>query len=323
MTGLKCFNVVPGFILYHSPNANTTLKANAPSLIATMLLGLDRGWIWDSIDVWSCFQNQHSASPSTTTFNQKDTFHHSYCILFSRSILTWLLYCTSITVKINCERVHRWTHFAPVESKLFESNDMPAQEYRCMSWLCQNDLLYRVFFFSFLWVYTCCCISKEGFGEESWNVGAKTQSTLFENHKGLGLKLIFVSIKFFKILICEILNQLLLSVIVMKLNFSISCCIYFVFLVLMLYSNNKHNDFETWIVMPWMQHKRWQKPKDVTFSFGKPQEQVFGSTETSVWIRHSIKTITNEKLMYLIELSVFFHLCLMDFLTFVYNYWSL
>ena len=55
------------------------------------------------------------------------------------------------------------------------------------------------------------------------DVGAKTQSTLFENHKGLGLKLIFVSIKFFKILICEILNQLLLSVIVKKLN--ISLCI--------------------------------------------------------------------------------------------------
>lgn len=49
--------------------------------------------------------------------------------------------------------------------------------------------------FSFFWIYTCCCISKEGFGKESWNVGAKTQSTLFENHKGLGLKLIFVSIK--------------------------------------------------------------------------------------------------------------------------------
>lgn len=114
------------------------------------------------------------------------------------------------------------THFAPLESKLFESNDMPAQEYHCMSWLCQNDLLYRVYFL-FLLVCTCCCISKEGFGEESWNVGAKTQSTLFENHKGLRLKLTFVSIKFFKILICEILNRLLLSIVVMKLKFS--CCI--------------------------------------------------------------------------------------------------
>lgn len=81
------------------------------------------------------------------------------------------------------------------------------------------------FFFSFLWVYTCCCISKEGFGEESWNVGAKTQSTLFENHKGLGLKLIFVSIKFFKILICEILNRLLLSVIMMKNLIVVLWCI--------------------------------------------------------------------------------------------------
>ena len=79
------------------------------------------------------------------------------------------------------------------------------------------------FFFSFLSIYMLLYKQRGLWRRVMRDVGAKTQSTLFENHKGLGLKLIFVSIKFFKILICEILNQLLLSVIVKKLN--ISLCI--------------------------------------------------------------------------------------------------
>lgn len=43
--------------------------------------------------------------------------------------------------------------FAPIESVLGENNDMPAQEYQCMSWLCQNDLLYRFFPFFSLSIY--------------------------------------------------------------------------------------------------------------------------------------------------------------------------
>lgn len=37
----QCLSVMPGFGWYHSPNAVTTLRPNAPRLITTMLRGLD------------------------------------------------------------------------------------------------------------------------------------------------------------------------------------------------------------------------------------------------------------------------------------------
>lgn len=59
-----------------------------------------------------------------------------------------------------------------------------------MSWLCQNDLLYSVFFFlSFLWIYIQAAVQVMRPLEKSWNNGAKPQSTLCQNHKGLGLKM--------------------------------------------------------------------------------------------------------------------------------------
>lgn len=82
------------------------------------------------------------------------------------------------------------------------------------------------FFFVSLSIYMLLYKQRGLWTRVIWNVGARTQSTLFENHKGLGLKLIFVSIKFFKILICEILNQLSSSVIEMKLVCRNWWCVY-------------------------------------------------------------------------------------------------
>lgn len=149
-----------------------------------MLPGSDRGWIWDSeVCEEECFVTGINTRQHRALHLLTKTFSHSYCTLFSTKIQTWLLYFP--LVKIHREWVYQWKIFWSNGEQT--GNNMPAQDYHvrvdCAKMIC----LYRFFFF-FPSVYTCCCISKEGFGGQSWNVGAKTQSTLFENHKGLGLR---------------------------------------------------------------------------------------------------------------------------------------
>lgn len=86
-----------------------------------------------------------------------------------------------------------------------------------MSWLCQTDLLYRLLFLFSKYSHDAEQATRAS--EKSHEMLAHKHSTLFENYKGLGLKFIFVSIKFFQILICEILNLLLVSVIAHSVGF--------------------------------------------------------------------------------------------------------
>lgn len=154
----------------HQGQCFKTHHSDAAASRLRLILRLDDVWARGcTVCKGECLfvSTQHSALPCTAAFNKKDNFHHFFPVSrFLEAFWHELLYYISITVKIRCEWVHQSNTFCSMLSKVCESNDMPAQEYRCMSWLCQNDLLYR-FFFSFLWVYTCCCTSKEGFGEES------------------------------------------------------------------------------------------------------------------------------------------------------------
>lgn len=151
------------------------------------LPGSDRGWIWDSeVCEEECFVTGINTRQHRALHLLTKTFSHSYCTLFSTKIQTWLLYFPLWSKSIVNEFISE-RYFDPMESKLVI--------------ICQHRItMYELivpkwsvcigFFPLFLFpsVYTCCCISKEGFGGQSWNVGAKTQSTLFENHKGLGLR---------------------------------------------------------------------------------------------------------------------------------------
>lgn len=167
MTGLKFLNVMPGFRLYHSPNANTTLRPMLPphhTDPAGSRLRLDSG-----LDVCrdvkcngDCHVTRIRIAQYCNLFNKKtlfnsltvscfrETFWHDYCItplLRSNSIVNeFISEHILLRRRANCLKVSICQHRSAV----------------VMSWLCQNDLLYR-FFFSFLWVYTCCCISKEEF----------------------------------------------------------------------------------------------------------------------------------------------------------------
>lgn len=128
------------FKTHHSDAAASRLRLN---------LRLDDVWVRGcTVCKGECVfvSTQHSALPSTAAFNKKVTFHYPSCILFSRSILTWIT-----VLHLSYGQNPLWMSssvnmFCSMKSKVCGSNDMPAQEYHCMSWLCQNDLLYRFYF---------------------------------------------------------------------------------------------------------------------------------------------------------------------------------
>ncbi len=138
------------------------MKADASRLITAMLPRLDWGWglmmsgrgdaQFVKANV-SLFRLNTQLCSVLQPFNKKDTFHHPSCILFSRSILTWLLYYTSIKVKIHREWVHQWTRFALMKSKVCESDDMPAQEYHCWVDCAKMTCCIGFFFFLFSSIY--------------------------------------------------------------------------------------------------------------------------------------------------------------------------
>lgn len=84
-------------------------------------------------------------------FLSRDILISLTSLLWSKSILNQFLKMVYILLRYG--------------ATCFESHAMPAQDHSCMSWLCQMTCC-KVFFFS-LWLYTCSCISKEGFGEGS------------------------------------------------------------------------------------------------------------------------------------------------------------
>lgn len=154
-----------------------------------MLPGSDRGWIWDSeVCKEECFVTGINTLQHRALHLLTKTFSHSYCTLFSTKIQTWLLYFPLWSKSIVNEFISE-RYFDPMESKLVIICQHRITMYELIVPKWSVCIGFDFFFFPlFPSVYTCCCISKEGFGGQSWNVGAKTQSTLFENHKGLGLR---------------------------------------------------------------------------------------------------------------------------------------
>lgn len=95
----RCFNVMSGFRLYHSPISNTTLRPVLRDSPQQCCVG--RGWdrVWLGLDdVWGREETQTLTSPESTLSiaqycNLYQERHFSSIltvfILFSRNILTW------------------------------------------------------------------------------------------------------------------------------------------------------------------------------------------------------------------------------------------
>lgn len=112
-------------------------------------------------------------------------------ICMSSSRLFWCNRCTTplVVVEISFESILHQSmvrHCAPIQSKWFEDNEIPAQEYRCMSWLCQMTCFGFLFF---LWFFTCCCWSKEGFGEKPSDMLALRPKARFWKPQGTGTEI--------------------------------------------------------------------------------------------------------------------------------------
>lgn len=165
-----------------APNANTTWSSelrNAAGFRPRLDLGLRS--LWGGM---FCYWYQHSATPSVTPFNKDFQSLLLYLVFYKDSDM--------ITVFPSGQNPS-WMSFSeryfdPMESKLVIicQHRITMYELIVPKWSVCIGFFFSLFLFPS--VYTCCCISKEGFGGQSWNVGAKTQSTLFENHKGLGLR---------------------------------------------------------------------------------------------------------------------------------------
>lgn len=97
MTGLQCFSVKPGFRWYRSSNANTTSRPTLPQSRRP------RGWVWTEAGSGTLMMSGRGDEslflPESTLgiaqysnlWQERHFSPFSYCILFSRNILTWLL----------------------------------------------------------------------------------------------------------------------------------------------------------------------------------------------------------------------------------------
>lgn len=104
---------------------------------------------------------------------QELTLYHSFVFLKA----FWHDYCIPL-VQTHCEKSITWSRLPSDGEQTVLT--MICQHRSTYVWVDCAKMTCCIFHFPFLWVYTCCCISKRGLWRSRENVGAKTQSTLFE-----------------------------------------------------------------------------------------------------------------------------------------------